>query len=128
MAQTRATSKALRVPLGFIVVLAGYEATPEEEMPTIVSGPSPEGTKDASGAPLTTYSETSPETVPSRSEPPAKVGSSSPSSRSVSVEAPVGEGGIALSSGAEPCAKFVTSTGDTWGACERCGLAIEAHR
>jgi hypothetical protein len=33
MAQTRATSKALRQPLGFIVVLAGYEGTPEEEMP-----------------------------------------------------------------------------------------------
>jgi len=37
MAQTRATSKALRVPLGFIVTLAGYEATPEPEMPTQTS-------------------------------------------------------------------------------------------
>jgi hypothetical protein len=34
MAQTRATSKALRGPLGFVVTLAGYEATPAEEMPT----------------------------------------------------------------------------------------------
>jgi hypothetical protein len=34
MAQTRATSKALRGPLGFIVTLAGYEATPSEEMPS----------------------------------------------------------------------------------------------
>lgn len=33
MAQTRATSKALRGPLGFVVTLAGYEATPYEEMP-----------------------------------------------------------------------------------------------
>lgn len=32
MAQTRATSKALRMPLGFIVELAGYNATPAEEM------------------------------------------------------------------------------------------------
>lgn len=32
MAQTRATSKALRIPLGFIVTLAGYEATPSEEL------------------------------------------------------------------------------------------------
>jgi len=32
MAQTRAGSKALRMPLGFILVLAGYEATPAEEM------------------------------------------------------------------------------------------------
>jgi hypothetical protein len=33
MAQTRATSKAFRGPLGFIVTLAGYSATPAEEMP-----------------------------------------------------------------------------------------------
>ncbi len=33
MAQTRATSKALRLPLGFIMALAGYETTPAEEMP-----------------------------------------------------------------------------------------------
>ena len=36
MAQTRATSKAMRLPLGFIVVLAGYEGTPAEEMDGIV--------------------------------------------------------------------------------------------
>lgn len=34
MAQTRATSKALRGPLGFIVHLAGFSATPAEEMPS----------------------------------------------------------------------------------------------
>lgn len=34
MAQTRATSKALRQPLGFVVKLAGYEATPSDEMPS----------------------------------------------------------------------------------------------
>jgi hypothetical protein len=33
MAQTRATSKALRQPLGFVMVLAGYSGTPAEEMP-----------------------------------------------------------------------------------------------
>jgi hypothetical protein len=33
MAQTRATSKALRQPLGFVMTLAGYSATPAEEMP-----------------------------------------------------------------------------------------------
>ena len=32
MAQTRAIGKALRGPLGFLVNLAGYEATPAEEM------------------------------------------------------------------------------------------------
>lgn len=34
MAQTRATSKALSGPLRFIMTLAGYEATPAEEMPS----------------------------------------------------------------------------------------------
>lgn len=33
MAQTRATSKAFRSVLGFIMVLAGFEGTPVEEMP-----------------------------------------------------------------------------------------------
>lgn len=33
MAQTRATSKALKGPLGFIVKLAGYSSTPAEEIP-----------------------------------------------------------------------------------------------
>lgn len=33
MAQTRATSKALRSVLGFVVTLAGFEATPAEEVP-----------------------------------------------------------------------------------------------
>lgn len=33
MAQTRATSKCLRLTLGFIVSMAGYQATPAEEMP-----------------------------------------------------------------------------------------------
>jgi hypothetical protein len=32
MAQTRAVSKALRLPLGFIVALAGFEVTPAEEL------------------------------------------------------------------------------------------------
>jgi hypothetical protein len=35
MAQTRATSKALRQPLGFVMTLAGFEATPEAEMPGV---------------------------------------------------------------------------------------------
>jgi hypothetical protein len=33
MAQTRAQSKALRAPLGFVVSLAGYSPTPADEMP-----------------------------------------------------------------------------------------------
>jgi hypothetical protein len=37
MAQTRAMSKALRGPLGFIVALAGYVATPQEEMTAVMS-------------------------------------------------------------------------------------------
>jgi hypothetical protein len=42
MAQTRATSRALRGPLGFIVVLAGYSATAAEEMGD-VQGSNPKG-------------------------------------------------------------------------------------
>ncbi len=34
MAQTRAISRALRGPLGFVVQLAGFATTPAEEMPT----------------------------------------------------------------------------------------------
>lgn len=38
MAQTRATSKALRQPLGFVVSLAGFDPTPFEEMPREMGG------------------------------------------------------------------------------------------
>jgi len=38
MAQTRAVSKALKVPLGFVVTLAGYNETPAEEVPATVHG------------------------------------------------------------------------------------------
>lgn len=41
MAQTRAGSKALRQILGFVVALAGYSATPAEEMDGIVESPKP---------------------------------------------------------------------------------------
>lgn len=46
MCQTRAVSKALRMPLGFVMSLAGFEATPAEEMPhveapVVVEEPSP---------------------------------------------------------------------------------------
>ena len=41
MAQTRATSKALRQPLGFVMTLAGFDATPAEEMPTVEATPVP---------------------------------------------------------------------------------------
>lgn len=51
MAQTRATSKALRGPLGFVVTLAGYEATPAEEMPAEGSGEA-QGPRSASEAQL----------------------------------------------------------------------------
>lgn len=41
MAQTRATSKALRLPLGFIMALAGYETTPAEEMDALTTAQAP---------------------------------------------------------------------------------------
>lgn len=46
MAQTRATSKSLRSVLGFVMVLAGYQATPAEEMPGDAT-PKPQPTKAA---------------------------------------------------------------------------------
>lgn len=42
MAQTRATSKALKGPLGFVVSLAGYATTPAEEMTFAASDPEPQ--------------------------------------------------------------------------------------
>lgn len=50
MAQTRATSKALRQPLGFVMHLAGFDATPAEEMPqqtTDVRNSDPHGFSEA---------------------------------------------------------------------------------
>jgi hypothetical protein len=35
MAQTRAVSKALRLPLGFVMQLAGFNPTPADEMPVV---------------------------------------------------------------------------------------------
>jgi hypothetical protein len=51
MAQTRATSKALRQPLGFVVTLAGYDETPAEEMPKD-GAPEPAGAGE--GVPMIT--------------------------------------------------------------------------
>jgi hypothetical protein len=47
MAQTRATSKALRQPLGFVVSLAGYNPTPAEEMQSDEPPPVSEFISDA---------------------------------------------------------------------------------
>lgn len=46
MAQTRATSKAYRSNLGFVMVLAGYQATPAEEMPVDAAQPEPKYTHE----------------------------------------------------------------------------------
>lgn len=45
MAQTRATSKVFRQALAWVMVLAGYEATPQEETPA-ADGPDALGTAD----------------------------------------------------------------------------------
>ena len=47
MAQTRAASKAMRMPLGFIMSLAGFDPTPAEEMPHDGSGAGENGTVEA---------------------------------------------------------------------------------
>jgi hypothetical protein len=55
MAQTRAVSKALRLPLGFIMHLAGYSATPAEELadeqPERARGGSPSSPSASAPAP-----------------------------------------------------------------------------
>lgn len=57
MAQTRATSKALKGPLGFVVSLAGYQTTPAEEMtfaePEQAARPTPAATGASDDKPLT---------------------------------------------------------------------------
>ena len=50
MAQTRATSKALRQPLGFVITLAGFDPTPAEEMPSTFEAPADVGTAALTGA------------------------------------------------------------------------------
>jgi hypothetical protein len=49
MAQTRAVSKALRMPLGFIMHLAGYSATPAEEL--VEDAPAPVARRAAQRTP-----------------------------------------------------------------------------
>jgi hypothetical protein len=50
MAATRATSKALRQPLGFVMQLAGFEPTPAEEMPSAgTSNPPPTSASTSAG-------------------------------------------------------------------------------
>jgi hypothetical protein len=51
MAQTRATSKALRQALGPIMQLAGFEGTPAEEMPVETAPPSVSSGQAGSGVP-----------------------------------------------------------------------------
>lgn len=48
MATTRATGKAYRLGLGWIMTMAGYEVTPLEEMPYEEKNPKPEPTKEFS--------------------------------------------------------------------------------
>ncbi len=47
MAQTRATSRALKGPLGFVMKLAGFESTPAEEMMAEMKTPAPKKDKAA---------------------------------------------------------------------------------
>lgn len=51
MAQTRATAKCLRMPLGFVMTLAGYEATPAEEMTHEMGHESRPAPRQATAAP-----------------------------------------------------------------------------
>jgi hypothetical protein len=79
MAQTRATSRALRGPLGFIVHLAGYQAAAAEEMPYNVGGGStaPQGDLSTSPEPSTTRrAVTGDQPGPPPTNPPSKLSES----------------------------------------------------
>lgn len=70
MAQTRATAKALRMPLGFVMTLAGYQATPAEEMDF-------ERDKPAKAVKDNVPRRTSAPTTQSTAKPPAAQGTAS---------------------------------------------------
>jgi hypothetical protein len=71
MAQTRATSKALRMPLGFIMSLAGYQVTPAEEMTHDDDAPQPHRPAPTQPKPATkpTPPAQPPRTIPKRDAP-----------------------------------------------------------
>jgi len=60
MAQTRAVSKALRLPLGFVMQLAGFNPTPAEEMPMPDRGSRSSSTDPAEGTPFSDGGEDKP--------------------------------------------------------------------
>ena len=70
MAQTRATSKALRGPLGFVTAMAGYEATPAEEIPQDGEGDFRQEAHQAFGRPAQAHVEAAAE--PAQSSPATK--------------------------------------------------------
>lgn len=67
MAQTRATAKSLRSVLGFVMVLAGYQATPAEEMP---DDPPANRPPSRTEAPVSTNHENSSTAAPDKPEGP----------------------------------------------------------
>lgn len=69
MATTRATSKALRIPLGWIMTLAGYSATPAEEMTFMENQPA-RTQQPAPNKQMTTNQSKQP---PTPKQPPAPV-------------------------------------------------------
>lgn len=70
MSQTRATSKALRMPLGWIMVLAGYNPTPAEEMDGISKFPN-QGVVNGSKKPATSKRPAGRKPAPSKKPAPA---------------------------------------------------------
>lgn len=70
MAQTRATGKAFRIAFSWIMAMAGYEATPAEEMPADGFESHPEPTHQAP-KPTQTYANDEPRYEPIRETPPA---------------------------------------------------------
>ncbi len=72
MAQTRATAKALRMPLGFVMTLGGFQPTPAEEMDFEQSKPQQQAKTSSRGTSSVPHSKSPPAT-------PKPAGAASPS-------------------------------------------------
>lgn len=109
MAQTRATAKALRMPLGFVMTLAGYEATLAEEM-TFEKAPAP--TRNSNTRGLNTLDQSAKSaSVPGASQQGSSPGSKKPATQlTPTEEAPKGQSDNTTSS-APPGARTAKPVG-----------------
>lgn len=114
MAQTRATSRALRGPLGFVVQLAGFQPEPAEDMPEPPE-PKKRGGRKSAGEPGASRREdgAAGETA-ATAEPPASPAESPPQGQSTTEGVAQGQGDAERGSSAEE-SHFKAPTGPRGG-------------